>query len=78
MDVLLKIASLIQFNNKAEAEAIEYYTELLKETTISDLEVRDKEIISDVINEIISDELNHQIKLQKLYTMLTSIEPNKE
>ena len=34
--------------------------------------------IVDIINEIISDELNHANKLLELYTMLTGIEPNKD
>lgn len=71
------IAKFVQFNNKAEAQAIEDYTDFLKHVSESDLSDDYKTYIKNVINEIISDELNHQEKLQQVYTILTNIEPNK-
>ena len=72
------IAKLVQFNNKAEAQAIEDYTDFLNSILDSNLNEEDKTNIASVINEIISDELNHQQKLQEIYTFLTNIEPNKD
>lgn len=77
MDEILEIAKEIQENNKDEAIAIAGYTELLKSIYSSNLDVVDKQKCNDFIQEIISDELNHQQKLQELYTMLTGIEVNK-
>ena len=71
------IASKIQFNNKSEAQAIEDYTILIDDVKKSSLEDEDKEYIISQINEVISDELNHQMVLQELFTMLTEVEPNK-
>jgi len=75
---LLEVAKAIQFNNKAEAQAIEDYTAFLKTVKDSELDEADKGIIKGVIDEIISDELNHQEKLQQLYSGLTQVEPNKD
>lgn len=77
MGEFLKIAAKIQENNKDEAVAIENYSLLLEEITASDIPSADKEKLFDIINEIISDELNHQKKLQEAYTMLTNIKPNE-
>lgn len=77
MGEFLKIASGIQANNRDEATAIEGYTKLLEEITNSEIPSTDKEKLFDIINEIIADELNHQIRLQEAYTILTKIEPNK-
>lgn len=77
MGEFLKIASKIQENNKDEAVAIENYSLLLEEITDSDIPSADKEKLFDIINEIISDELNHQQRLQEAYTMLTNIKPNE-
>ncbi len=77
MDEILEIAKAIQENNKDEAIAIVGYTELLKAVFSSNLAAVDKQKCNDSIQEIISDELNHQQKLQELYTMLTGIEINK-
>lgn len=77
MGEFLKIASEIQANNRDEATAIEGYTKLLEEITNSEIPSTDKEKLFDIINEIIADELNHQIRLQEAYTILTKIEPNK-
>lgn len=78
MEQIYKIANLIQVNNEDEASAIAGYTELLHEVFVSDLSSTEKEKCFETIKEIISDELNHQKKLQELYTMLTDIVPNKE
>lgn len=72
------IAKMVQFNNKAEAQAIEDYSDFLKSVVESELDESFKNYIVSVISEIIGDELNHQEKLQEIYTALTNIEPNKE
>ena len=77
MEELLKIASLVQANNKDEAEAIKGYTDLLAFTMSSNISSEDKQVIADTINEIISDELNHQKRLSELYTKLTNIKANE-
>lgn len=74
---ILEIAKALQFNEKAEAQAVLDYTELLKMVLSSDLEEDAKNEIVGAISEIISDELNHQMKLGQLYVALTEIEPNK-
>lgn len=73
----LELAKLTQFNEKAEAQAVLDYTEMLKVTLMSSLEEADKKIIEETLKELIADELNHQEKLKMLYSMLTGIEPNK-
>lgn len=73
-----EIAAIIQENNKDEATAIAGYSRLLEEVLMSDLEDREKAEISSNVREIIADELNHQERLQKVYSMLTMIKPNKE
>lgn len=73
----LEIAREVQYNNKAEAQAIEDYTDFLDKVERSSLEEEDKDFIRATINEIISDEMNHQERLQELYSLLSSIEPNK-
>lgn len=78
MNDILEIAKSIQFNAKAEAEAVEYYTELLRLTNESNIDETDKKYIASVISEIVSDELNHASKLQTLYTALTDIKANKD
>ena len=78
MNNTFEISSLIQDNNKDEAEAISNYTKLLDAVSKSTLEEYEIEKIFDIIREIIADELNHQKRLQEIYTLLTSIEPNKE
>lgn len=62
------IASKIEFNIKKEADANEYYFELLN--LIAD---EDK----NTIKEIISDELNHAIILGKLQEKYSGIIPNE-
>lgn len=75
---VLDIAKLCQFNEKAEAQAVEDYTEMIKQVLASEIEEEQKETIVNTISELISDELNHQMKLGELYVMLTGIEPNKD
>ena len=72
------LAKEIQYNNKSEAQAIEDYTLFLESVKKSSLKDEDKEFIISSINEIIGDELNHQIVLQELYTMLSNVEPKKD
>ena len=75
----LELAKEIEFNEKAEAQAILDYTEFLRKLdNLTNIDGLDKESIKDTISEIISDELNHQEKLKMLYTMLTSIKANKD
>ena len=72
-----ELAKEIEFNAKAEAQAVYDYTELLGKIAESGLNENEKSGITDIINEIIADELNHQNRLQEVYTYLTGIEPNK-
>lgn len=76
MENIFEISALIQRNNEDEAVAIKGYTELLDVVFKSDLANEEKEKIFSVIKEIISDELNHQQRLQEIYTILTDIKPN--
>ena len=78
MNDVFEIAILVQFNTKAEAQAVEDYTELLRVAETSSLEEVDKNYIASVIEELIADELNHQTRLQVLYTVLTDIQANKD
>lgn len=73
-----EIGKFIEFNEKAEGQAILDYTDFLKFVAESELSQDDKDYIASVINEIISDELNHQQKLQELYTAITDIKANKD
>lgn len=73
----LEIAKLCQFNEKAEAQAVFDYTEMIDKILSSEIEDDKKEILVNTISELISDELNHQMKLGELYVMLTDIQPNK-
>lgn len=78
MNDILKIAKDIQYNAKSEAQAIEDYTELLKMSEESNLDEADKSYVRAVIEEIIADELNHQQRLQALYSALTEIQAKKD
>lgn len=72
-----ELAKLIEFNQKAEAQAVFDYTELLKQvSTVSDTEIKEKVVA--VVSEIIADELNHNAELQKLYEEIVGIEAKKE
>lgn len=73
---IMCIASEIQANAKAEAQAIVDYTMLLKNVVQSEILDETRDIIIENIKEIIADELNHQKLLEMLYTKLTQIEPN--
>ena len=75
---VLEIAKLCQFNEKAEAQAVLDYTEMIQRVVDSSLEQDKKDAVIDNIMEIVSDELNHQMRLGELYVMLTGIEPNKD
>lgn len=73
----LEIAKEIEFNAKAEAQAVLDYTELLNKIAESELDEFDKSELKGQISEIIADELNHQAKLMGIYTALTDIEMNE-
>ena len=74
----LELAKAVEFNMKAEAQAVEDYTDMLRINEQSSLEETDKKFIKETISEIVADELNHQKKLNMLYTMLTGIKANKD
>ncbi len=73
-----EIAEKLQFNQKAEAQAILDYTRLIAEINNSEIEEPDRAAFISTISELISDELNHQEKLFELYVALSGIEPNKD
>lgn len=75
---ILEIAKLVQFNTKSEAQAVEDYTELLRYAENCQIDDADKKYIASVIEELIADELNHQTRLQMLYTALTEIKAKKD
>lgn len=72
------VATDIQSNITAEADAIEKYNALLKLVEESEVPKIQKEVIYSVVYEIIGDELNHQTRLQELYTLVTGIKENKD
>ena len=76
MDIL-EIAKETELNEKAEAQAVYDYTAMLNKIMASEIDTETKTIAIETIKEIISDELNHQMKLGELYVLLTGIEPNK-
>lgn len=63
-----KISSSIQFNIKAEAEASEFYFNLLNNVADEDKET---------IKELIADELNHAIILGKLQEKYSGVLPSE-
>ena len=68
------VANEIQANIIAEADAVQKYINLLNHLAkTTDIEEDTKKEQAGVICEIIADELNHQLKLQGLFTQLTSI-----
>ena len=73
-----EIAEKLQFNQKAEAQAILDYTRLIAEINNSEIEEPDRTALLSTISELISDELNHQERLFELYVALSGIEPNKD
>lgn len=66
---IYNIAKELEFNQKAEAEAREYYYNLLK----LDLLESDKERIRDIIE----DEINHSIILMRLAEKYTENKPSE-
>lgn len=75
---VIDTVSQVLYNANAENKAVSDYTFMINAVNKSELDYDTKEKIFDIINEIISDELNHANKLLELYTMLTGIEPNKD
>ena len=75
---ILEVANEMQKNIVAEADAIHKYDDALKIVLASQLDQNTIAEITNNISEIISDELNHMEKLQKIYVLLTGIEPNKD
>lgn len=80
MDLITKldIARYSAMNNKDEADAISKYTDFISKIQVSELSDADKSEIIAVIEEIIADELNHQTRLEEIYTYLTGIVENKD
>lgn len=80
MDLVTKldIARYSAMNNKDEADAISKYTDFISKIQVSELSDADKSEIIAVIEEIIADELNHQTRLEEIYTYLTGIVENKD
>ena len=74
----LEIARYASMNNKDEADAISKYTDFIIKIKSSILSDAEKSEIIAVIEEIIADELNHQTRLEEIYTYLTGIKENKE
>lgn len=72
------ISAFIERNARLEAKTIEEYSCFLKTLNESNLPDRAKTLVGNTISEIISDELNHQQKLQEIYVYLTDIRPNKD
>ena len=75
---ILELSKIVEFNLKSEAQAIMDYNDLIKLANESGLNEEDLKEFTDIISEIISDELNHQEKLHELYVSLTGIKTNKE
>ena len=75
---ILELSKIVEFNAKAEAQAIMDYNDLIKLANESELNKEDLQEFTDNITEIIADELNHQNKLHALYSALTKIQANKE
>lgn len=76
--MILELAKSAEFNEKSEAQAIMDYVDFLQILNESDLLPERKAEIRAEIEEIISDELNHQQKLKEIFTSLTGIMPNKD
>ena len=77
-EVKIDIGTLLQYNEKSEANAIIDYNDLLNAVKKSDLTKNKKDIIESVVYEIIGDELNHQDRLKMLYSLVTGIKENKD
>lgn len=74
----MRIADLIQENDKDEADAIISYNNFLDAVRHSELPKAQIEVIESEIYEIIGDELNHQERLKMLYSLVTKIKENKD
>ena len=74
----LDIARYASMNNKDEADAIAKYTDFIIKIKSSELLDAEKSEIIAIVEEIIADELNHQKRLEDIYTYLTGIVENKE
>ena len=57
---MIEIAKLTQFNEKAEAQAIFDYTEMIRVISESEIDEELKDELNAKIAELIADELNHQ------------------
>lgn len=68
------IAALIAENNQSEQDAIKNYEVLI--SCLKDAKASDEQIA--VIEEIISDEKNHSMRLNELLQEYDDIEPNKD
>lgn len=75
---ILELASSIQRNIRSEADAVIEYTAVIQFILSADIDESVKETTIESLNEIISDELNHQKKLQEIYSSLVGVEPNKD
>ena len=75
---ILELSKIVEFNLKSEAQAIMDYNDLIRVANESGLNEEDLKEFTDIIAEIISDELNHQERLHELYVNLTGIKTNKE
>jgi len=81
-ELLNALAVKTQLNMMDEATAVKGYTEqanMIREIRDNHPELSNLCDEWDKINdELIADELNHQIKLNALYTSITGVEANKE
>lgn len=68
------IAALIAENNQSEQDAIKNYEVLI--SCLKDAKASDEQIA--VIEEIISDEKNHSMRLNQLLLDFDGVEPNKD
>ena len=67
----------IQHNIQAEAQAVVDYNLLIDRVNESDLPTAQKEFIRAEVYEIIGDELNHQRRLELIYSAVSGIKANK-
>ena len=75
----MNCAVSMQDSIEEEAHTIMKYTEIIKSIKDSAyFSESDKTILVSSLEEIVSDELNHQLKLQDLYILLTNIQPNAD
>ena len=68
------IAALIAENNQSEQDAIKNYEVLI--SCLKDANASDAQIA--IIEEIISDEKNHSMRLNQLLLDFDGVEPNKD